>query len=73
MDKAYLKRALFYFIAAVLSIALIVYIGYHVRKFFTKEVETVPAKMTEQSFTVRSDAYVFRSEKPLTEIGRAHV
>ena len=66
MDKAYLKRALFYFIAAVLSIALIVYIGYHVRKFFTKEVETVPAKMTEQSFTVRSDAYVFRSEKPLT-------
>lgn len=66
MDKAYLKRALFYLLAAILSVALIVYIGYHVRKYFTKEVETTPAKLTEQSFTVRADAYVFRTEKPLS-------
>lgn len=66
MDKAYLKRALLYFLAAVLSLALIVYIGYHVYKFFTKEVETTPAKMTERSFSVRCDGYIFRSEKTLT-------
>jgi hypothetical protein len=66
MDKAYLKRALLYFLAAVLSVALIVYIGYHVRKFFTKEVETTPAKLTEQSFGVRLDGYIFRSEKTLS-------
>ena len=66
MDKAYLKRALLYLLAAVLSVALIVYIGYHLRKFFTKEVETTPAILTEQSFTVRCDAYVFRAESTLT-------
>ena len=65
MDKAYLKRALLYLLAAVLSLALIVYIGYHVRRFFTREVETAPAKLTEQSFTARCDGYVFRSELTL--------
>ena len=66
MDKAYLKRALLYLLATVLSIALIVYFGYHVRKFFTKEVESVPAKLTEQSFTARCDGYIFRAERTLT-------
>ena len=50
----------------MLSVALIVYIGYHLQKFFTKEVETTPATLTEQSFTVRCGAYVFREETALT-------
>ena len=60
MDKAYLKRALLYLLAAVLSVALIVYVGYHLRKFFTKEVETTPAILTEQSFTTPQTAAIQR-------------
>ena len=56
MDKAYLRRVALYIAAAVLSVALIVYIGYHIRRFFTKDIETAPAKIVEREFTVR-DTY----------------
>lgn len=65
MDKAYLKRALGYFIAALLSVALILYIGYHVSRFLRKDVATLPAQETEHTFYTRCDGYIFRREETI--------
>lgn len=65
MDKAYLKRALGYFLASLLAVALILYIGYHVSRFLKKDVATVPAKEVEQTFYTRCDGYIFRREQPI--------
>lgn len=65
MDKAYLKRALFTVIAVVISVALILYVGYHIRRFFTKEVATVPTREAEREFTFRTDGYIFREEQTI--------
>lgn len=65
MDKSYLKHALGYFIATVLSVALILYIGYHISRFLTKEVATVPAREVEHTFYTRCDGYIFRREETI--------
>ena len=65
MDKAYLRRVLLSFLAALFSVALILYVGYHIRRFLTKDVATVPAREVEQNFTVRCDGYIFRKEETI--------
>lgn len=65
MDKVYLRRALGYFLASLLAVALILYIGYHISRFLRKEVATVPAQEVEQTFYARCDGYIFRREETI--------
>ena len=62
MDRNYLKRAAISLLVFVFIAAFVLYVGYQVRHFFSKEVETVPARVVEKTYTARCDGYVFRRE-----------
>ncbi len=62
MDKKYLKQVGLYILTSLLSIGVILYIGYHLFYGLTQKVETAPAS-PETVRTVRSaDMYLFREE-----------
>lgn len=62
MDKKYLRQTALSILAAVLSIGLILYIGYHLFYGLTQKVETTPASLSEAASSVTLDAYIFRNE-----------
>ena len=71
MDKEYLKRVGIYILSALLSLCLIFYLGYHVWRSFTKEVQTQPVTESSVEHTVTVEGYIFRTERPLLLTGSA--
>ena len=69
MDKKYLKRVALYVFAAVFSVGMILYIGYHLWNGITSKITTSPALQVSRSFTVRADAYIVMSEVPIRASG----
>ena len=69
MDKKYLKRVALYIFAAVFSVGMILYIGYHLWNGITSKITTSPALQVSRSFTVRADAYIVMSETPIRASG----
>ena len=69
MDKKYLKRVALYIFAAVFSVGMILYIGYHLWNGITSKITTAPALQVSRSFTVRADAYIVMSEEPIRASG----
>ena len=69
MDKKYLKRVALYVFAAVFSVGMILYIGYHLWNGITSKITTSPALQVSRSFTVRADAYIVMSETPIRASG----
>lgn len=65
MDTEYLKRVGLYILGAILSVGLVFYLGYHIWRSFTREVETVPATQTSAQATYGAQGYIFRSETPI--------
>ena len=65
MDTEYLKRVGLYVAAALLSLCLVFYLGFHLWRTFTREVEIQPVSETTVEKTVSADGYIFRSEQPL--------
>ena len=51
MDKKYLKRVALYVFAAVFSVGMILYIGYHLWNGITSKITTSPALQVSRSFT----------------------
>jgi len=66
MDKKYLKQVVLYVLAAVLSVGLILYIGYHLFYGLTQRVQTTPALISSAQYAVQTDLYIFREETPLS-------
>ena len=66
MDTEYLKRVGLYILGALLSIGLVFYLGYHIWRTFTLEVETTPALQTTVQATDEASGYIFRYEVPVS-------
>ncbi len=69
MDKKYLKQVAAYFLTTVVSLGVMLYIGYHLFYGLTQKVETEPALISTVSFRMTADAYIFRDEIPLASSG----
>lgn len=65
MDKKYLRQIALSVLSTVLSVGLILYIGYHLFYGLTQKVVTVPATISEAASSVTADAYFFRAETVL--------
>lgn len=65
MDKEYLKRAAFYAVTALLSIAATVYFIYHLLIAFDNSIIFEQAILAVSSSSVVSDGYIFRDESVL--------
>ena len=65
MDTEYLKRVGLCIVGALLSVCLIFYLGFHLWRTFTREVEIQPVAETTIEKTVESQGYIFRSEQTL--------
>lgn len=65
MDTEYLKRVGLYIAGALLSVCLIFYLGFHLWRTFTREVEIQPVAETTVEKTVESQGYIFRNEQTL--------
>ncbi len=62
MDKKYLKNAVLYVLTSLLSLGVILYIGYHLFFGLTQKIETAPASPETIQNTILSDVYLFRAE-----------
>lgn len=62
MDTDYLKRVGLYILSAVLSIGLVVYLGYHIWQSFSTEVETLPAQKITHEQVIEASGVIFRTE-----------
>lgn len=69
MDKKYLKQVALYLLTSLLSVGLMLYIGYHLFYGMTQKVETVPASPTSIQSVVEADVYLFREETVLRTAG----
>ncbi len=69
MDKKYLKQVAVYFLTTVVSLGVMLYIGYHLFYGLTQKVDTEPALISTVSFRLTADAYIFRDEIPLASSG----
>ena len=65
MDTAYLKRVGLYVAGALLSVCLVFYLGFHLWRTFTREVEIQPVSETTVEKTTETGGYIFRSEQTL--------
>lgn len=65
MDTEYLKKVGLYILTVLLSVGTLFYLGYHVWRSVTREVETAPVTEITAEDTATCDAYIFRSEAPL--------
>ena len=65
MDKKYLKQVALYVLSVVLSIGLILYIGYHLFYGLTQKTETATATVATVGSALDMDVYIFRDERPL--------
>ena len=69
MDKKYLRQIAAYFLTTVVSLGVMLYIGYHLFYGLTQKVETEPALISAVSFKLTADAYIFRDEMPISASG----
>ncbi len=69
MDKKYLKQVALYLLTSLISVGLIVYIGYHLFYGMTQKVETAPAAPATIQSVVEADVYLFREETLLKTAG----
>lgn len=69
MDKKYLKQVAAYFLTTLISLGVMLYIGYHLFYGLTQKVETEAALISTVSFRMTADAYIFRDEIPLASSG----
>ena len=65
MDKKYLKQVALYVLSVVLSIGLMLYIGYHLFYGLTQKTETATATVATVGSALEMDVYIFRDEDPL--------
>lgn len=65
MDTEYLKRVGLCIVGALLSVCLIFYLGFHLWRTFTREVEIQPVAETTVEKTAETQGYIFRSEQTL--------
>ncbi len=63
MDREYLKRVVLYVFVSVLAIGVIVYVGVHMVRGFTADIETQTAYIDTFSESVTLDAYIMRHEE----------
>ena len=66
MDKKYLRQVALYVLSVLLSIGLILYIGYHLFYGLTQKTETATATVATVGSALEMDVYIFRDEIPLT-------
>lgn len=69
MDTKYLRQIALHLLTALLSVAMILYVCYHLFYGLTQKVETAPALLASVSRDVQADAYLFRDELPLASDG----
>jgi len=62
MDTKYLRQAVLYVLSTLLSVGLILYIGYHLFYGLTQKMESEPARMAVITETAQASAYIFRDE-----------
>lgn len=65
MDKKYLKQVALYVLSVILSIGLMLYIGYHLFYGLTQKTETATATVATVGSALEMDVYIFRDEDPL--------
>lgn len=65
MDKKYLKQVALYVLSMVLSVGLLLYIGYHLFYGLTQKTETATATVATVGSALDMDVYIFRDEIPL--------
>ena len=65
MDRKYLKQVALYVLSVVLSIGLMLYIGYHLFYGLTQKTETATATVATVGSALEMDVYIFRDEDPL--------
>lgn len=65
MDTEYLKRVALCIAGTLLSVCLIFYLGFHLWRTFTREVEIQPVTETTVEKTAETQGYIFRSEQTL--------
>ena len=65
MDTKYIKNILLYTMSALLSIAVILYIGYHLMNTWGVKVVCSNVELTSVNETVSLDAYIMRDETVL--------
>lgn len=66
MDKKYLKQVALYVLTTLVSLGVMLYVGYHLFSGLTRKVETEPALLSTVSAAVEADMYIFRDETPLS-------
>lgn len=66
MDREYLKRVLTFLSVSLIAVGVMIYVGYHMVRSFTSEVEVQPAYMDTFSESVTLDAYVLRRERVIS-------
>jgi len=69
MDKKYLKQIALYALTTVISVGLMLYIGYHLFYGLTQKVETRAARISAVAEVVDADMYIFRDETPVRRSG----
>ncbi len=65
MDKKYLKQVGLYVLTSLLSIGVMLYIGYHLFYGLTQRIETAPASPATIHSVIEADVYLFREESLL--------
>ncbi len=62
MDREYLKRVLTYVIVSAVAIGIMIYVGYHMVRGFTSEVEAEPTYLDTFDEVASFEAYILRRE-----------
>ena len=62
MDTKYLRHAILYVLTTLVSVGLILYIGYHLFYGLTQKMESEPAKLAVITETAEASAFLFRDE-----------
>ena len=63
LDILYIKNVAFYFLSAVVSIIMIIFIVYHMTESNANAAETAPVLETELTRRISAEAYVIREEQ----------
>ncbi len=62
MDTKYLKKVGLYVLTAVLALAFIIYLVFHLFNGFTTDINTIAAEIQSKKSVISGDCYIFRDE-----------
>lgn len=62
MDTKYLKKVGLYILSAVLALAFIVYLVFHLFNGFTTDITTIAAEIQSKKSVISGDCYIFKDE-----------